>query len=310
MNDAELETALSSQGMTMDSLKVLIDKNLRIRKLLNQTVLSSIAVTDSDINAYYNVNIAQFRTLDKVTVQHILVAVTANRTENQSKDIILQVQKELNKTNFCELVLKYSDDAGSKGTCGEYTFAKGDFNNPEFENPSFDLKINQTAIVQTTFGWHLIKKLDTLPSRTLSLSEVYDQINKTVYDAIAQDNFDALITSLRSSAVIVNYVEKNASANNSAALLDDFAKCITAKGAAFYGASWCAHCQNQKELFGEALQYVQYVECADANNPQVQTPECTSAGVTGYPTWIINGQSYPGEQTIDSLAKLTGCTKP
>jgi len=90
--------------------------------------------------------------------------------------------------------------------------------------------------------------------------------------------------------------------------LDDFAKCITSKGAVFYGASWCEHCNNQKTMFGESLQYVKYVECAVEGQPQVQTPECTAAGISGYPTWIINNQSYPGEQTIESLAKLTGCT--
>ncbi len=42
---------------------------------------------------------------------------------------------------------------------------------------------------------------------------------------------------------------------------DAFAKCITEKGLDFYGAGWCSHCQRQKQLFGEAMKYINYIEC-------------------------------------------------
>src|ERR1700756_4791741 len=42
---------------------------------------------------------------------------------------------------------------------------------------------------------------------------------------------------------------------------DDFARCISAKGAKMYGAFWCPHCEEQKEQFGSSFQYVNYVEC-------------------------------------------------
>src|SRR2546430_1164979 len=42
--------------------------------------------------------------------------------------------------------------------------------------------------------------------------------------------------------------------------LDSFAQCLTSKGTKMYGAWWCPHCKDQKESFGFALQYVNYVE--------------------------------------------------
>ncbi|MBS3174021.1 hypothetical protein J4399_06710 [Candidatus Woesearchaeota archaeon] len=87
--------------------------------------------------------------------------------------------------------------------------------------------------------------------------------------------------------------------------LDEFSQCLTDKGVKFYGTYTC--CENQKKLFGDSFKYVVYVECADKDNPQVQTPECEAAGISGYPTWIINDKQYPGEQTLEGLAKLTGC---
>lgn len=83
--------------------------------------------------------------------------------------------------------------------------------------------------------------------------------------------------------------------------LDRFAKCLTSKGAKMYGADWCGHCKNQKEMFGDSFQYIDYVECTE------ETEACKAAGISGYPTWIINGMKYPGEKTLEELASLSGC---
>jgi len=85
--------------------------------------------------------------------------------------------------------------------------------------------------------------------------------------------------------------------------LDKFAKCISEKGATMYGAEWCGHCQNQKKMFGDSFKYVNYVECPDPNNQAL----CEQKGITGYPTWIINGLPYAGEQSFEKLSELTGC---
>lgn len=86
---------------------------------------------------------------------------------------------------------------------------------------------------------------------------------------------------------------------------ENLAKCLTAKGAVLYGAYWCPHCRNQKELFGDAVKDIKYVECQAPNGGQ--TPECEKAGITAYPTWIINGKQYVGEKSLQELAGITGC---
>ena len=81
---------------------------------------------------------------------------------------------------------------------------------------------------------------------------------------------------------------------------------LNSVGAKKYGAFWCPHCYEQKQLFGkEAFDKVTYVECADASNPRVQTPACQAAGITSYPTWEINGELVPGVQKLTKLAELT-----
>ncbi len=66
---------------------------------------------------------------------------------------------------------------------------------------------------------------------------------------------------------------------------DSFAQSLTEKGAVFYGAFWCPHCQVQKAEFGTAKQYLPYVECS--NPDQSQTQICIDKKIESYPTWTF-----------------------
>ena len=87
--------------------------------------------------------------------------------------------------------------------------------------------------------------------------------------------------------------------------LAEFAKCLTEKGAKMYGAYWCMHCKSQKEEFGDAFQYINYVECDLGGGKTAQ--ECIEKGIDGYPKWIINEKKYDGKQTFQELAQASGC---
>lgn len=76
-------------------------------------------------------------------------------------------------------------------------------------------------------------------------------------------------------------------------------------GAKMYGAYWCPHCQHQKTLFGAAIGRIHYIEC-DPQGDNAQPQLCQAAKIQGYPTWEINGKLYPGTQSLDTLAKVSG----
>lgn len=75
--------------------------------------------------------------------------------------------------------------------------------------------------------------------------------------------------------------------------------------AKFYGASWCPHCTEQKELFGPSSARIPYIECSPGGPRAPQAQACNEAGIKSYPTWIINGQRYSGIQSLDSLAQYS-----
>ncbi|TVQ43081.1 MAG: hypothetical protein EA365_13505 [Gloeocapsa sp. DLM2.Bin57] len=81
---------------------------------------------------------------------------------------------------------------------------------------------------------------------------------------------------------------------------------LTAIGAKFYGAFWCPHCHEQKQLFGAAaLKKINYLEC-DPNGVNPQSQACVDAQIQSYPSWEINGEIYRGTQTLENLAQFSG----
>ncbi len=83
------------------------------------------------------------------------------------------------------------------------------------------------------------------------------------------------------------------------------AKHLTAIGAVQYSAYWCPHCHDQKELFGkEAADELVIVECA-IDGKDNQRSLCQSKGITGFPSWEINGIIESGVKPLNELADLS-----
>ena len=82
---------------------------------------------------------------------------------------------------------------------------------------------------------------------------------------------------------------------------DQLAECLASKDVTIYVSKYCGHCQDQKELFGDSFQKLNSIDCA------INTLACQEAGITGVPTWVISGESYPGVQSLSKLKELTNC---
>lgn len=91
---------------------------------------------------------------------------------------------------------------------------------------------------------------------------------------------------------------------------DQFAQCLKDKGAVFYGAFWCPHCQNEKKLFGSSEHLLPYVECSTLDG-QNQLSVCQEKKIEGYPTWEFkDGSRETGEVSLEKLSEKTACPLP
>ncbi|PYX75316.1 MAG: hypothetical protein DMG72_07635 [Acidobacteria bacterium] len=91
---------------------------------------------------------------------------------------------------------------------------------------------------------------------------------------------------------------------------DVFAQCLAAKQVKMYGAYWCSHCAEQKEMFGTSFGNVPYIECG-IRGQRGETQQCKDAGVTRFPTWKFpDGDVQERVFPLQELSEKTGCALP
>lgn len=82
---------------------------------------------------------------------------------------------------------------------------------------------------------------------------------------------------------------------------DDFAKCLTEKGAIVYGNDFCQYTNKQLNYFGKSDKYLNYVKCAE------NEALCNEKGIKITPTWEIKGKMYEQVQSFETLSIASGC---
>lgn len=93
-------------------------------------------------------------------------------------------------------------------------------------------------------------------------------------------------------------------------IYDSFATCLQDSGAMFFGAFWCPHCRDQKEMFGSASRLIPYTECSTPDG-RGQLAVCRDKNVDTYPTWeFADGERVTGTMQLADLSAKTGCELP
>ncbi len=214
VTEEQAAQSLLAQGMSVDDLKSMYFRQLSIARLFEETVEEQIDVSTPEIVSFYEENRELFFSEQMVTVRHILLEESVNASRTQ--ELIDTILERLETEDFCDLVDEFSMDAGSVDNCGEYTFPR-EVMVPEFEEASFRLQPEQQEVVQSEFGFHIIRKISDRPEGYLDLSDRMIHINgePTVRQFIEQvllqekasDIYTVYVQDLSSRASITRYMD-------------------------------------------------------------------------------------------------------
>ncbi|MGH7925001.1 MAG: peptidylprolyl isomerase, partial [Candidatus Binatus sp.] len=136
---------------------------------------------DKEVEDYYKRNArTRFTHPEQVHARHILIAVPAGATEKEkaaAKAKALEVLKQAQSgSDFAKLAIKYSDDTSNKMQGGDLgTFGRGQMIKP-FEDAVFAMKPGQITMVETRFGFHIVKLEASIPAHTDTLAEAKPKI--------------------------------------------------------------------------------------------------------------------------------------
>nr|WP_321466526.1 SurA N-terminal domain-containing protein [uncultured Desulfobulbus sp.] len=150
----------------------------------------SEAVSDEDLQAYYQAHLANYQVPEKRRARHILFRVEEDASDEVKAAKKAEAQKVLEQirqgADFAAMAQKYSDDS-SKERGGDLGFFSRGQMVPAFEDSSFSLKPGEVSqVVETPFGYHLIKVEEVQPEKTRGFAEVKEDIRQQLAQKDAQ----------------------------------------------------------------------------------------------------------------------------
>ncbi len=162
------------------------------------SLMPQISIDDAEVSKYYEEHQAEFGTQEQRQASHILISVSAQAADADKKAAKEKAEQVLQKLkqapeSFAALAKQYSQDPGSASNGGDLgMFGRGAMVKP-FEEAVYKLKVGETTgLVQTDFGYHIIRLTAIKPAKNQSLADVKGFISQRLKTQKASDKFAEL----------------------------------------------------------------------------------------------------------------------
>ncbi|MDD3118824.1 MAG: peptidylprolyl isomerase [Victivallales bacterium] len=179
---AIIEQQLAAQKKTLESYKKEISENperqkqAAIQAWVLKKIEPGIEISEADIKEFYDKNKAEFMVPEKMKVSHILIAPKdkTDQAKQEAKAKAEELLAELNagKIKFGETAAKESTCPSKKNNGSLGLISRNDAFDPVFLKAAFALKKDELSkVVETPYGFHIIRCDDKFPEQQLSLDD-------------------------------------------------------------------------------------------------------------------------------------------
>lgn len=209
-NEANFEQALKAQQMTVQKLREDARTDLLVNRFLEAEVNSKISVKPSDVSTYYEKNPDRFQQPEAVRASHILVIVPPDANAATKASLKARAETALKAAkagqDFAKLARQYSQDSSAQRG-GDLGFVPRGQTVPAFENAAFALQPGQVSdLVETQFGFHVIKLAEKRPAGTVPFAQAAGQIQEFLENEQRQQKGKALVDQLKSKGKVQIYI--------------------------------------------------------------------------------------------------------
>ena len=193
---------LIDRKMTVAQIKEDARKDIAIARLIESAIAEKVGVKPEQVEEFYKNNPDQFKQPERVRASHILISVpegAAAAARAQAKTKAEQILKDVRAgRDFAALAKQHSQDPGSAVNGGDLGFfPQGQMVGP-FNDVAFSLKPGATSdLVETQFGYHIIRVAEKQPERTISLDEVRPRLEQYLQDLNKESETEAFVKALR-----------------------------------------------------------------------------------------------------------------
>ena len=209
-DEAAFTKALKGMDVSEKDIRVQIQRGLAINQLLDTNVRQKITVTENESKKFYDNNPNMFKQPEQAKASHILIKVAPDADEsqkNQARKKIETIQKKVRQGEDFGLLAKANSEGPTAKRGGDLGyFGRGQMVKP-FEDAAFALKVGEVSkIVETRFGYHLIKLTDKKPARTIPYKEVQQSLDQHLKNEKEKAEIQGYIENLKKSATIERFI--------------------------------------------------------------------------------------------------------
>ena len=212
-NEQEFKNALAKTNTSVADLRTQMKRSLAIKALIDRQFADSVWISDKEVRAYFDNNPDSFKKPEQMKAGHILIKVDPQADESEkaaARKKIEGIRKRLKKgEDFGTLAKEFSDDpSGAKG--GDLGhFSRGQMVKP-FEEAAFALKPGEISdVVETRFGYHLIKVTDKRPASTAPYGEVEERLQQYLKQKEVQKQVGLYVAGLKKKAKIETFLAED-----------------------------------------------------------------------------------------------------
>ncbi|MGA8243254.1 MAG: peptidylprolyl isomerase [Desulfobacterales bacterium] len=208
--EQEFKDAIAKMGVTEAEIRSQLKKGLAIDELLKSKVVKDIQVTEEEAKKYYDEHTDQFKQAEQVKASHILIQVAPDASDEkkaEAKKKIVAVQERLKKGEDFAAVAKESSEGPSKSRGGDLGFFQRGQMDKSFEDAAFALEPGKISdVVETKFGYHIIKVEEKKPETTRAFSDEKDKIEQFLKQQKTREKIESYVEDLRKKAKIDKFV--------------------------------------------------------------------------------------------------------
>ena len=224
LEEGQLEFMLESEGRSIDAYKNHIRDQILVSKVTRFEMGSRVSISKRKIEKYYHDNQKEFWEPGKVRVRHILILFEKGASEITRKKKNKKIKKVLAELkegkDFAEAAKEYSEDV-SASMGGDLGFVLKGQMVPEFEKAVYRLKEGEISdVVETKYGYHIVKAEKIQNGRTLPFKEVEGKIKNTLLSKKQKSAYQDWMGELRESAFIEISLFKESKKDSNSKIFD------------------------------------------------------------------------------------------
>ena len=206
-SETEFLDALKGIDMTPQDMQEFTRKDIVINNFIEKKFAANAAATEAESRKFYDENLDQyFKQPETVRASHILISADEKATPEERKKAKEKAEALLKRLKAgedfaalakAESVCPSSTQGGDLGT-----FGRGQMVGP-FEDSVFALKPGEVSgLVETQFGYHIIKLVEKQEQKTEKFEDVKDKIANFLKGQKVQQELSSFMDELKKSAKI------------------------------------------------------------------------------------------------------------